>query len=206
MELPIAEALETATWGLVVATALLAIAAGIPALTSLAHLLAERRQRVAEVIPDLHMLRGRLNQQIGWLGTDSSSSTAVIGEYADNARDLLGIVARLLELAPAHGLKFTNEVYVCRHLLSLALYEIEGAVDEAHRDSDDQEFALVASSSLVRAVRLNVAAKTTLSEAEQLLPAKVNTIDGEGFWDRFSRVSHEREDKAEQQLMRDRGK
>lgn len=152
------------------------------------------------------MLRGRLNQQIGWLGTDSSSSTAIIDEYADNARDLLGIVARLIELAPAHGLKFTNEIYVCRPLLTLALYEVEEAVNEAHRNADDPEIVLVAPANLVRAVRLTVAAKTTLAEAEQLLPAKVNTIDGEGFWDRFSRVSHEREDKAEQQLMRDRGK
>jgi len=46
---PIAEALETATWGLVVATALLVVASAIPAIASLTQLVAERR-RVAEVI------------------------------------------------------------------------------------------------------------------------------------------------------------
>jgi hypothetical protein len=58
---------------------------------------------------------------------------------------------------------------------------------------------------LTRALHVTAAAKVSLVAGEELLPRKSRTIDGETFWDRFTRVSHEREHGAEQQLTRDRG-
>ncbi|MEA2192798.1 MAG: hypothetical protein QOI73_2919 [Solirubrobacteraceae bacterium] len=84
------------------------------------------------------------------------------------------------------------------------MYEIEKAIQEAAEE--DSEFALVPADRLERAVRLTVAGKITLVAAEALLPAKSQSIDGENFWDRFTRVAHEREQGAEQQRMRDRGR
>jgi hypothetical protein len=48
-----------------------------------------------------------------------------------------------------------------------------------------------------------VAARASLIAAERELPVSTTTIDGKPFWQRFSRLSHERERRAREELLRD---
>jgi hypothetical protein len=200
-----ATALETATWGLVIATALLFGAALIPAITSVIGVFAERRRRAAAVVPDIHILRSRINGLISELQADGSVSAVLVDEYAEDLDEQLRMLAPIIGHASQQGMKFTNELYICRHLLTQAKYEMEGASRKAQREADDDGIALVSHANLRRALHLSAAAKASGIAAEELLPRTARTIDGETFWDRFSRLSHERERGAEQQLMRDRG-
>ena len=205
MHILAATALETATWGLVVATALLFGATAIPAITSVIEVFAERRRRAAEVVPDMHMLRSRINGLIRTLQADGSVSARIVDGYVGDLDEQLEILARVIRHAPKQGMKFTNELYVCRHLMTQTKHEIQGASKQAKHNKDDDGLALVGRADLTRALHLVAAAKASVIAADELLPRKARTIDGETFWDRFSRLSHEREHGAEQQLMRDRG-
>jgi hypothetical protein len=199
-----ADALEGATWALVVATALLVVAAGIPAIASLAEYREKKRRASAELVPDIHMLRSRFNGVIASLSEEGPADAEHVEYWMEDNDEQLGILARLLDLGPEQGLRFTNELYVCRHLLSQARYEMRGAAREARERAANGD-ATVPRDALARALRLYAAARTTLQEAESLVPAKARSIDGESFWDRFTRVSHERERGADQELMRRRG-
>jgi hypothetical protein len=197
--------LEGATWALVVATALLFGATAIPAITSVIEVYAKRHRRAAEVIPDMHMLRSRINGLIAHLQTDGSVSASLVDGYVKDLDEQLDMLARVIRHAPKQGMKFTNELYICRHLMTQAKHEIERASSHAKRNKDDRGLALVSRIELQRALHSSAAAKTSIAAAEELLPRRARMIDGETFWDRFSRLSHEREQGAEQQLMREGG-
>jgi hypothetical protein len=152
----------------------------------------------------MHILRGRLNGQISELGRPESVSPEVVEGWVSDNGELLGMLARLLPNAPRQGMKFTNEMYIARHLLTAARHQMEGIAAEA-RSYQDPNVA-VPPDDRIRALDLYVAAKTTIVAAENLLPARSRLIDGESFWDRFSRVSHEREQGARQHLMQEQGR
>ena len=107
-------------------------------------------------------------------------------------------------LAPIIGVRnasltFTNELFILRHLLTNATISL-GEAEALFTESDP---ATVRSRDelLRRAGRAYGAAILTLDAAEELLPRKQRTMDGERFWDRFTRVSDEREALAAQNFL-----
>ena len=166
---------------------------------------AERRLRAAEVVPDMHMVRGRINRLISKLRSDGAVSASIVEGWVADLDGLLKMLARILEESPSQGIKFANEIYICRHLLSQAYWDLDEAVTAAEEAAENGDIPFVERAAVRRQLRCIAAAKTSINAAEEILPRDARTIDGESFWDRFSRLSHEREDGAEQQLMRDRG-
>jgi hypothetical protein len=71
---------------------------------------------------------------------------------------------------------------------------------------DEPEPCCVPPAKLTRAVRLTAAAKATLAAAAAHLPANTNSIDERASGIGFTRISHEREQHAEKQIMPDRGR
>lgn len=195
MLLPYADALETATWGLVIATALLVVASAIPAISAILDRRRRRADSITALIPDMHILRTRINGAIHSYSNPYPSNDE-LEKWGDDVWEVLGILKPLFEPGRQQGLKFTNELYICRHLLTQAYYEYRNA---AQLDPPERELHIK------RAQHLCVAAKATLSEAEDLLPHKLKTVDGERFWGRFSRLSAEREQSADADLQRARG-
>lgn len=190
-----ATALETATWGLVAATALLFLASAIPAIGAILDRRRKRAERVAALIPDLHIIRTRINGAIDH-HANSNPDDGELKSWAENIGEILGMLKPLFKPGRREGLKFTNELYICRHLLTQAYYEYLHAPQAERFDR---------TAKLSRAQHLCVATKTTLAAAEDQLPSKLRTIDGERFWDRFSRLSSEREQSADAQIQQARG-
>lgn len=201
--IPYGTALTTATWGLVVATSLLAVAAAIPAVRALIEARNDARGQAALLVPDMHILRSRLNGQIADLQRSRSASTEVVESYAEEAEEQLGMLAPLVAAAPHQGLQFTNELYICRHLLTQAMYDLRNSADESSESIGDK--GIVHQTSLERPLHLHVAAKTSLNAAEALLPRGARTISGESFWERFARLSDQREADAAAELRRGEG-
>ena len=195
MSMVFADALGTATWGLVVATALLVVASAVPAIGAILDRRRKRADRITALIPDIHILRTRLNGAIQ-RHSNPYPNEEELEEWHDDIGKVLGILRPLFKPGRREGLKFTNELYICRHLLTQAYYEYRHA---SKLDPPEQE------AHLDRAQHLCVAAKATLNAAENLLPHRLKTIDGERFWDRFSRLSTEREQSADAELQRARG-
>ena len=90
------------------------------------------------------------------------------------------------------SLIFANETYLVRHFLTQAILELRRASNLT--EESDADSVRIRDDSLLRARRLYKAALTTLDAAEQEPPRRIRTINGESFWDRFARVSKERED------------
>jgi hypothetical protein len=197
-----ADALTNATWGLVVATALLVLAAAIPAGAALMEHLHARKQRVAMLIPDMHFLRSRFNgmaQEIDNAFLPDEEWVAAVLDRNETDHDM---VNRLADIAPKEGLALTSEFYVCRHLLTQARYSLQRAELASEEEPPDRA---TADAALRRARNLYVAARATIDAAEELFPKRRGHISGEPFWDRYSRQATEREQAAEHQYMRARG-
>jgi hypothetical protein len=194
-----ADALETATWGLVLATAFLVVATAIPAYQRWQDARTRRLARSARLVPDMHMMRGRLNRRMERLRSAHAPDYELLDDSADDANELLRILGGISDQAAEGGLAFTNEIYVLRHLLSQAKYASEaGAAALAEGHDGVPQFE--------KAYREFAAAKLTVDAAEALLPKGTTTIDGERFWDRFTRLSAEREATAEKDKRRDLGR
>lgn len=186
--------LTEATWGLVVATILLVATAIVPLLRDFADRRESRRKVGSQIVPDLNILRSRLAGGSRRLVNGRSLSIKEIDFQIEAADGELEIISEIIDDDARPSLLFANETYLVRHFLTQARGELrranhlmdESDVDSIHRRDD----------SLLRARRLYQAALTSLDAAEQELPRRVRTLKGESFWDRFNRVSTEREAEA----------
>jgi hypothetical protein len=191
----LAAAIETATWGLVGVTALLVAVTAILAAQSGFERRSRRRTLAASLVPDMHLLRTRLNGRIGDLDAARDIENAgLMRETAEDTQEFLDMVDPLIAAAPSEGLLVTNELYVLRHLITQALNAAAGADDPPSPKTS------------LRVYRLLVAAKITLDSAEAGLPKRFTMIGGERFWDRLTRVSEERLAAAELTRQRDLGR
>lgn len=190
-----ADAIGTATWGLVLATALLMIATAIPAVGAISDRRRAQLQRLSSIIPDLHLLRSRVNGAIRAYD-DRQSSDKELEKRIENIGGMQSLLVRTFDAGLEEGLELTNELYICRHLLTQAKNEYTRAVDKDQKDREG---------SLRRVVHLLIATRSTLDAIEELLPERKIRIHGERFWDRFIRVAEEREKAAEGKRLRDLG-
>ncbi len=192
--------LELATWGLVVATTLLVVAAAIPALRSLADLRARKRELAANLVPDSHLLYDRCDGMVRDLVTARSMSEGQRQYYLSRISEDLEILARILDYASPAGIELINELYICRHLITQAKIEYERYLSL----TDDSGSIRERDAAIQRATRLYSAAGSTLRIAESILPNWSRKIKGEDFISRFKRKAREREIEAEKELIEQR--
>jgi hypothetical protein len=147
----------------------------------------------------MHLLKGRLIGAKDRILSGGQDGYNQVKDFEDtDAGDLQHMLQPALRYAHEFGLKFTNEMFVARHLISQAKISAGRACaawesEPADRVSFD-DFAR-------RAARLCVAAANTLTYAESGLSSTSTRIDGEPFNDRFRRLGNEREEEAEKQLI-----
>jgi hypothetical protein len=191
--------LVRATWGLVVATALLVIAAIVPLIRDAADRREQKQRISSQLIPDMNILRSRLEGADGRLANSRSLTDAAIGRLMEFVELELGMIGRIIGEGERPSLLFANEVYIVRHLLTQASNELKRAQRLA--DKTDPDDVRARDDALLRVRRLYKAALMSLDAAEQQLPSNIRTINGESFWDRFYRVSREREAEAERSFV-----
>lgn len=207
--------LITATYGLVVATGLLVIATAIPAYQRYREGRAERLGRAMKLVPDMNMLHSRLRGQLATVvrmtGGDLDSFDRMIYEHELNAEYL----ARLVKGSYDVGLRFANELYVSRHLLTQAADNLRYLARQAEKvegrksDHDLTELphshvdhaAMSTEARLQHIAAYIKAAEMSLQTAETLLPKASRTIDGEPFWDRYRKLIDSRVTEAEKALV-----
>jgi hypothetical protein len=187
--------LVQATWGLVIATALLVVAAIIPVLRDAADRRSQRRRISAGLVPDMIILRSRLNAACDKLAGSRSWSEEDIRSQIDSTDHELSMLYRIITQGDRPSLLFVNELYLVRHLLTEAKRQLTHAVELIDQTSPDD---IRAHDEALRGARSAYkAALMSIDAATQLLPERLRTIDGEDFWDRINRVSGERESEAE---------
>jgi hypothetical protein len=188
--LPVGNAIVQATWGLVIATSLLVVASAIPVVLTLRERWLARAEHAARIVPPLHLLASR----ISGLAEGICDPHYAYRDAEDDIGGQLKMLGRLLDDAPALGIRFVSELFVARHLLTLARMTCEDCWREARR----AEGGLV-TGKLLETVALAhaqlVAALESVREAERLIPSR--KIDREDFWSRFTRLSTERVERAE---------
>lgn len=188
----------SATWGLVIVTALLVVATVIPFVGQLLKRRSERAVVASRVVPDLNILRSRLEGGVKRLGKSESLTKRGLGWQAESCDEELRLLAPIIQVRDA-SLKFTNETFLVRHLLTFARQSIVKAAELA--DATEAE-SIRERDKLIRDARRGYqAALLSLDSAESLLPKSQRLIDGERFWDRFARVSDERENQAAETLL-----
>lgn len=189
-----------ATWGLVVVTALLVIATIIPFVGDLLKRRSERAIVASRTVPDINILRSRLEGAVTRLGKTDRLDMRTLEQQEELCDDELRMLAPIIEVRDA-SLEFTNELFLVRHLLTFTAQSLAKAV--ALAEANDIESAR-GRDALVRDARRGYqAALLSLDAAEALLPASQRLIAGERFWDRFARVSDERENQAAAILLQD---
>jgi hypothetical protein len=186
--------LAHATWGLVVATALLVVATAIPVLGELADRRDKRIRMGAGLIPDMLILRSRLEGADTRLSNARSLSEEDVKRLIKWVNQELEMIYRIITKGDRPSLVFENELYLVQHLLTQAKQRL--IIARELTDKTDPDEIRLRDDSLLGARRAYKAALLSLDAATQLLPAKVRTINGESFWDRFSRLSDERESEA----------
>lgn len=189
-----------ATWALVVATTFLAVAAGIP----LARDMADRRARQllvgANLVPDVNLLRSRLESCSYRLADVEAVTRCDLKEAGDQLEEDLQILdGCVIQSSERPSLEFVSETYIARHFLTQAKLELSGAL--SLENSDDRDGVRRRDEAIRRARRCYKGAEMSLAAAEGLLAHEVRTIHGEGFWDRFARVTAERETEAERSFV-----
>lgn len=193
--------LVRATWGLVVVTGLLVVVSGLEFVRGLQQRRSERAQFAVKAVPDMNILRSRLEGAWQRLENPGRLDREEVEDQAEDCDEELGMLVPLVELREA-SLQFTNEIFIVRHLLTFARDSLNAAADlfgttgEASIRQRDEE--------LRKAQRAYRAALLSLDAAEELLPENERTIRGERFWDRFARVSDERENRAAALLVAER--
>ena len=184
------DSLIVATWGLVSVTAMLVAASTIPVV--LEHW--KRRNLLAtRFVPDMHMLNSRLGGRVESLLDPSRLTVDALEAIAESTHRDLELISNLIEVRDG-GLKLMNELYICRHLVTFAADDLHAAAKLG--SSHDETTVRRRDSMILRACQAYRAAGITLQQAESLLPKSTTLIDGEAFWDRFARVSDEREKEA----------
>lgn len=203
--------LIVATWGLVLATFLLVVATAIPALASLAGRREEKRRIASQLIPTLHLMKNRMEAVVEDLlasyDTAISRSDPVqmdkIEFLLDGTRTDLEDLERLLSESRDIGLTAVSDLFVANHLVTQAQIELEKVL---HPSEQTESGAVKRTESRRRVCRLYQAAIASLTEAESQLPKWSRNISGENFWHRFDRLSREREDVAEKEVVEMRHK
>jgi hypothetical protein len=117
-----------------------------------------------------------------------------IRSQIENVDGELVMIHKIIASGDRPSLVFENELYLVRHLLTEAKERLTNAVELRDMSGADETRALDAA--LLGARIAYKAALISLNAAEQLLPTKMRTINGESFWDRFNRISNERESEA----------
>lgn len=191
--------LVKATWGLVVATVFLVIAAGIPLVRDATDRRERRRLMGAQLVPDMNILRSRLEGGCDKLKDGRSLSPTDIGFQIQAANGELEMISDLIKAGNRPSLTFVNDTYLVRHLITQARQELQRA-DRLAGDTDAKTVR-GRDDALREARRDYKAALMSLDAAEQLLPSKVRTINGKSFWDRFAQVSDERRAEAERSFV-----
>jgi hypothetical protein len=184
-----------ATWGLVVATALLFLAALLPVIQGFADRRRQREILAARLIPDMNILRSRFDGTLEGLSQPGQITHRQIDKMQEWCDHELQMVYELLSSREA-GMEFVSEIYILRHLLTRASHELRWAHLELRREKQDAESIRRRDKHIAKARNFYGAAKLTIQAAEELLPNWATKIDGEGFWDRFARISTEREKAA----------
>jgi hypothetical protein len=191
--------LVQATWGLVIATALLVVAAIIPVLRDAADRRGQMRRISAGLVPDMIILRSRLETACDSLAGSRSWSEEDINSQIESADHELSMLYRIITQGDRPSLLFVNELYLARHLLTEAKRRLARAIELIDKTSADDIRAR--DEALLGARRAYKAALMSIDAAARLLPLKLRTIDGEDFWVRFNRVSGEREAEAEMSFI-----
>jgi len=191
--------LVRATWGLVIATTLLVVAAVVPVLRDAADRRAQRRRISAGLVPDMIILRSRLAAACDNLADTRSWSAEDIRGQIGRTDHELSMLYRIITQGDRPSLVFVNELYLVRHLLTAAKQQLDRAVELIDQTSPDDIRAR--DEALHNARRAYKAALMSIDAATQLLPLKLRTIDGEDFWDRINRVSGDRESEAERSFI-----
>jgi hypothetical protein len=181
-----------ATWGLVLVTFLLVLASTVPALIERRR---EKERTAASLIPDMHMLRSRLEGTVDVLIDPEMVGEDVLEDQLSRVDTDLELLGGILRVRGYTSLEFANELYVVRHLLTHAGERLSDAL--ALIEEHDEESVRRRDAAVSQACREYIAARISLGAAEGLLPKWARTIDGEAFWDRFIRVATRREREAE---------
>ena len=182
--------LVSATWALVLVTLLLVLVTTVPTIIERRR---ERQVLALGFVPEMHILKSRIDGSvITLLRPEELSEPDVdrIIEYCDEDIEMLYPLTRL-----RISMLFSNELYVCRHLLTQAGFQLrnasllfEGATAEEVRERDR----------LIREACAHYrAASVTLASAEAELPNRVTRLGDETFSDRFRRISRDRVREAE---------
>jgi hypothetical protein len=150
----------------------------------------------------MHILRSRIAGSISELKDQASIPLEAADYWIEDCEEMLRMLHPIVMSAPRHSLKFTNEVYIARHLLTSAYYGLQNAAEAQKRVNGTGEGA-VSGAPLLTVLDQLVAVRASLIAAERELPVSTTMIDGEPFWQRFSRISHERERRAREELLRD---
>lgn len=183
-----------ATWGLVIATALLVFAASIPLFRDASDRRERRRRISAGLVPDMNILRSRLAGGGRRLADVRSLTDSAVERQINLVHGELEMISEIIDKGERPSLLFVNETYLVRHLLTQAHNELERAQELTGKaDANDIR---TRDDALLRTRNLYKAALESLDSAERILPAKVRNIKGESFWDRFDRVARERESAA----------
>ena len=119
--------LVRATWGLVVATALLVVAASIPIFRDIADKRERRRRTSAQLIPDMNILRSRLDGAIKQLVDSRSLSEAGIERRLELVEGETHMIYQIITEYERPSLLFANETYLVRHFLTQARNELRRA-------------------------------------------------------------------------------
>lgn len=190
----------SASWGLVVVTALLVVATLIPFIGDLLKRRSERAIVASRTVPDMNILRSRLEGAVKRLGKTDSLTKDSIEHQLESCDQELHMLAPIIKVRDA-SLEFTNDLFLVRHLLTFSSRSLVGAYELAERSDAD---SVRKRDKLIRDARRGYqAALLSLDAAETLLPKSQRLIAGERFWDRFARVSDERENQAAEILLQD---
>jgi hypothetical protein len=180
----LADTLVHATWGLVIATFLLVIAATIPVVMNIRERWLTLAEQAARVIPPLHILASRV---AGVMDEVVKLSCEFRGAQED-INEQLEMLEEIIADAPKLGLRFVSDLFIARHLLTQARISCERCWHEArgreaHRVNELNGLIKLAHAQLKGALE-------SIRQAEQYIPRR--KIAREDFWSRFTRLSAER--------------
>jgi len=105
------------------------------------------------------------------------------------------MLIRIITQGDRPSLRFVNELYLVRHLLTRASLRLTSALELTDKTSPDDVRAR--DEALRGARKAYQAGVLSIDAATKLLPRKFRTIKREDFWSRINRLSGEREAEAE---------
>jgi hypothetical protein len=200
--------LVQATWWLVLATGLLALASIVPLVRDILDRREQRRRIGAALVPDMMILLSRLEGAEGELAASRSRTNQDINDHMSE-QDIkdrivsndeeLKIINSIIMQGARPSLVFVNELYLVRHLISQAQFSLIGSLTLTNKTDVKNVQGLV--KNLNAAHRAYAAAVQSLKAAVGLLPSKVRTVKGEDFWHRLDRLSNARETEAEKSFV-----